>query len=160
MRDKQTSIFDPLFESKYDYLCLLNLGGEDAVRAVQLVRACCRSVADPYPDINHWLDDPNWRVHLVAAVAAILQGPDPETVRRLWHRFDAGSWVTPQLAATLFLVDSDLERQSRTRLEAGCPVDVSELRAMSPLFVTWRPVRPERRGDRRRLPLPWSACWR
>lgn len=124
-------IFEPVFESAHGYLALLGLSGDDAPTAVQLVRDCCRKVADPYPDICRLLADPNWRPHLIAAVAVIVSGNNPEAVRRLWHRIDTGSWVTPQIGVALFLIDRDFEAQSRSRLEAGCPVDATDLRSMT-----------------------------
>jgi hypothetical protein len=124
-------IFDAVFESAHGYLALLNLSAADAPKAVELVRNCCRKTANPYPDICRLLADSNWRPHLVAAVAVIVSGDDSEAVRDLWHRIDTGSWVTPQIGVALYLVDHDFEAQSRIRLEARCPIDVTDLVSMT-----------------------------
>src|SRR5688572_24296551 len=100
-------IFEPVFESAHGYLALLGLNSGDATEAVELVRNCCGKVSNPSSDIYRLLAEPNWRPHLVAAVAAIVSGFDAETANLLWRRLDRGSWVTPQIAAALFLVDPD-----------------------------------------------------
>lgn len=129
--EPEFGIFEPLFESTCGYLKLLHLGGDDSTKAVALVTDCCRQTGDPYRDIRQLLADPNWRLHLVAAVAVIVSDYDSETTKCLWHCIDRGSWVTPQIGVALYLVDPDFELHSRTRLEAGCPVDVSNLMPMT-----------------------------
>ena len=124
-------IFEPVFKTAHGYLSLLNLTADDAPKAVELVLDCCRETTNPYRDICRLLADLNWRPHLVAAVAVIVSGHDPEATRGLWHRIDTGSWVTPQIGVALYLVDRDFEAQSRSRLEAGCPVDMSDLMSMA-----------------------------
>jgi hypothetical protein len=126
-------IFEPVFQTGHGYLALLHLGGDGASQAVAAVRACCRVTSDPHLDICRLLTDSNWRPHLVAAVAAFISGYHSETVRLLWHCLDTGSWVTPQIGATLFVIDPDFSAQTRSRLEAGCPLDASDLISMSPL---------------------------
>jgi hypothetical protein len=123
-------IFEPVFESAHGYLALLNLSS-DATEAVEFVRNCCGKVSNPSSDICRLLTEVNWRPHLVAAVAVIVSGYNAEAVRLLWHRLDCGSWVTPQIAAALFLVDPDFPSKASARLEARCPVDSTELRSMS-----------------------------
>jgi hypothetical protein len=44
-----------------------------------------------------------------------------------------GSWVTAQICSTLSVVDPDFLQRARLRLEGGCPLDISELRAMTPI---------------------------
>jgi hypothetical protein len=124
-------IFEPVFGSAHGYLALLHLSADDAPKAVELVTDCCRKIPNPYPDICRLLVDSNWRPHLVAAVAVIVSGPDNEATRCLWHRLDTGSWVTPQIGVALYLIDRDFEAQSRSRLDAGCPVDESDLMSMT-----------------------------
>jgi hypothetical protein len=126
-------IFEPVFESAHGYLALLGLSSGDATEAVKFVRNCCGKVSKPSSDICRLLAESNWRPHLVAAVAMIVSGFDAEAASLLWRRLDCGSWVTPQIAAALFLVDPDFPAQARARLEARCPVDTTELRSMSPI---------------------------
>lgn len=124
-------IFEPVFESSHGYLALLQLSGDDAPQAVEVVRRCCLSVDDPYPDIRLLLADQIWRPHLVAAIALIVSGHDSESERLAWHCLDTGSWVTPQLGVALSLVDPNFDAQSQSRLNAGCPLDASVLASMS-----------------------------
>lgn len=126
-------IFEPMFESAHGYLALLNLSSADDTEAVEAVRNCCGTVSNPSSDICRLLTNVNWRPHLVAAVAVIVSGYDAEAVRLLWHRLDWGSWVTPQIAAALFLVDPGFHSQARARLEARCQVDSTQLRSMNPI---------------------------
>src|SRR3954466_6713530 len=125
-------IFEPMFQTAHGYLSLLNLGANDADQAVAAVRECCQRASNPFQEIGRLLADSNWRPHLVASVAVFALGFDSETVRLLWRRLDAGSWVTPQIGATLFAIDPGFLAQARSRLEAGCPVDTSDLISLSP----------------------------
>lgn len=125
--------FEPVFQSAHGYLALLNLSSGDEAEAVDLVRRCCQKVPHPVPEICRLLADSNWRPHLVAAVAAILVKPDRDVVRSLWHRMDMGSWVSPQIGVALYIVDPDFEVESRRRLEAECPLNISELASMTAL---------------------------
>jgi hypothetical protein len=115
-------IFEPVFESAHGYLALLGLHAADAAVAVEEVKACCRKVPDPCADICRLLEDRNWRPHLVADVAVIVSGFQSATVKQLWCRLDSGSWVSPQMATALFLVDPDFATQAHIRLIPGCPV--------------------------------------
>jgi len=124
--------FGPVFESAHGYLALLRLHSDDSSAAIEKVRTCCYNASDPCPDICRLLKDWNWRPHLVAAIAVIVSGYQAATVKQLWCRLDSGSWVTPQIAVALFLVDPDFASQAHMRLVAGCPV-VSEQPPTDPL---------------------------
>jgi len=126
-------IFDPVFKTAHGYLALLGLHSGDSREAVDLVRRCCEGNQEATADILKLLKEPNWRPHLVAAVAVIHIGYDVKTVEALWNRLDHGSWVTPQLAVALLLVDTEFVSKAKPRLEAGCPVNYSELLQMSAL---------------------------
>jgi hypothetical protein len=85
------------------YLVLLNLGSvTDSVEALRVIGACAAEEAD----IAALLADANWRPHLVACAAILQRAGDPAAlVEALWRRLAGGSWVSPQIAATLSLVD-------------------------------------------------------
>jgi hypothetical protein len=123
-------VFAPVFESPHGYLALLNLSAGDSGDAVRLVRQCALADTDRLA-ILELLTDLNWRPTLVAAVAAAFLPPDPRITNALWHRLDCGSWVVPQIAVVLSAVDPDFQNQARHRLEAHCPLDYSELRALT-----------------------------
>jgi hypothetical protein len=125
-------IFEPVFEAAYGHGYTLLLHAKYAVY-VDRVRDCCLSTDDPFPDICWLLESENWRPHLVAATAVVVCGYRAEPVRLLWRRLDRGSWVAPQIAAALSIVDPEFVERARERLEAGCPQDSSDLSRMSSL---------------------------
>jgi hypothetical protein len=57
--------------------------------------------------------------------------PTLEMTKRLWGRLDQGSWVAPQVAVVLFMIDPEFEAQARQRLEDHCPIDSTKLLAMT-----------------------------
>lgn len=126
-------VFSPLFDSGPGYLDFLSLDPLQSKLAVSRVIKCCHSSSDPFLDIAPLLDEANWRPHLVAAVALSVLGYNRAAFTKLWAAFDAGSWVTPQLAVVAYLRDPDFPGQARVRLEARCPVDASRVTQSSPL---------------------------
>ena len=122
--------FAPVFESAHGYLALLHLARDDSDAAVRLVRQCAAIDTDRSSTLT-LLSDLDWRPTLVAAVAAALLPLDTRVTNALWHRFDSGSWVVPQIAAVLASIDPDFQLQARRRLELHCPLDSSELRALT-----------------------------
>lgn len=119
-----------MFESAHGYLALLRLNSVDCVDAVRLVRRCASEDVDRADELG-LLGDLNWRPTLVAAVAACFLPPDARIAAALWRRFDAGSWVVPQIAVVLSEMDPDFLTETQRRLEAHCPLDDSELRALT-----------------------------
>lgn len=126
-------IFEPVFASAHGYLALLHLGGTDAAEYVRTVKRCCDSVATPYGDIIKLLENPNWRPHLVAAIALATKGYHELSFEALWSAFDSGSWVSPQLAVVASLHDSNFSNRARSRLSSLCRVDETRGRGMSML---------------------------
>jgi hypothetical protein len=81
------------------------------------------ALADDSPSyVQLMLQDPNWRLHLVAAVATLLSSDRSNYAPALWAAFDAGSWVAPPLACTLYFVDPEFAPAARRRVVALCPV--------------------------------------
>jgi len=110
-------VFAPLFRESAGYLVLLNLNdASESKCAVSLVKKCCESVPDATGDICRFLQELNWRPHLVGAVAVALLPHNPKTIQQLWSAIDADSWVTPQLAAVAFLRDPKFTRRAGERL--------------------------------------------
>ena len=69
-------------------------------------------------ELTALLDDPNWRLHLIAAAGLLLRGPAPATLDALWSRIELGSWVVARLAATAFLLDDRFAERARGWIEA------------------------------------------
>src|SRR6266446_2089749 len=101
-------VFSSLFDPEPRYMDFLNLDPRQSKLAVSRVVECCHSSSDPFLDIACLLDEENWRPHLVAAVALSVLGYNRVAFTKLWNAFDAGSWVTPQLAVVAYLCDLDL----------------------------------------------------
>lgn len=141
-------VFSPLFDSHPGYLNLLHLDVPWNKVTVSRVIECCHSSPDPFPDINRLLDQENWRPHLVAAVALSVFGYNQVAFKKLWDAFDAGSWVTPQLAVAAYLRDPDFSGQAQTRVQARCPIGVSHLTTYGPLerHVAFGPAGPLERS--------------
>jgi hypothetical protein len=130
---RRFGVFSPLFDSEPGYLDLLHLDSPKGNLAVSRVIKYGRLSSDPFLDIDRLLDEENWRPHLVAAVALSVLGYNRAAFTKLWAAFDAGSWVTPQLAVVAYLRDPDFPGQARVRLEARCPVDAFRVTQSSPL---------------------------
>jgi hypothetical protein len=128
-------LFEPLPRSASvpGYLTLLHLQPREAKTAISVIMECCRKSPDAHQDIGRLFDQPDWRPHLVAAVALAAFGYDENTLIKLWSAFDSGSWVTPQLAAVAYLRDPDFAENARVRVRARCPVNDSRVSSMSPL---------------------------
>jgi len=126
-------VFSSLFDPEPRYMDFLNLDPRRSKLAVSRVVECCHSSSDPFLDIACLLDEENWRPHLVAAVALSVLGYNRVAFTKLWNAFDAGSWVTPQLAVVAYLRDPDFSEQAKVRVRARCPVDASRLTPLSPL---------------------------
>jgi hypothetical protein len=68
------------------------------------------------------LASPNWRPHLVAAVAVLCSENRERYSDNIWEAFDSGSWVAPQLAVALSYCDRDFVVNAKNRILNGCPV--------------------------------------
>jgi hypothetical protein len=65
---------------------------------------------------------PDWRPHLVGAVALILDGDRRLDPSLMWKAIDTGSWVTPQLVTAAYLVDPSFPDRLQDRIDARCAV--------------------------------------
>jgi len=117
---KRFEAFAPAFDGFPAYLHLLNL--DHGTEPLSLVATCCRASADVDSDIALLLNDLDWRSHLVGGIALCFVPFRAERLAHLWHAFDSGSWVTPQLAAIASVRDPGFVALARVRLQALCPV--------------------------------------
>ena len=99
-------------------LPLLNL----TFGAVQIVReltiAASRWTHEPDAEIAEMLEGPNWRWHLIAAIACLTCSQGARRVPLLWGTMRRGTWVSPQIAATLSLLDVDFDEHARAFAES------------------------------------------
>lgn len=97
------------------YLSLLHIS--DKAPAVADLVAQGLTAPDAPEHFAALMRQDGWRPHLVGALAVLL-----DTKRRLdrdllWKAIDRGSWVTPQLVATLSLADDTFLQQAQKRLD-------------------------------------------
>lgn len=118
--------FQPAFglgePSAPGYLCLLHAGDPDETRfVVDRIRV---ALGDPGRDgaLRSLLGQPNWRPHLVAAVALLLIEDARPFLTDLWSAVRAGSWVSPQLLAVAAVRDPDFLNVAAAREAEGFAV--------------------------------------
>lgn len=92
---------------RVNYLALLNLH-TDVVNTVTVIK---NIVATEQKDILEsdtlrLLQARNWRYHLIACGVIVAGLNSAELINQLWNVLNRGSWVAPQIAATVSLVDS------------------------------------------------------
>jgi hypothetical protein len=100
-----------------NYLAFLSLRGVEMQEEVGKLRA---ALAEPTPahlerDLTKLLRARNWRFHNIACVAIACERPSETVLDELWACIQAGSWTSPQLAATAAFVDPAFP-QKATRL--------------------------------------------
>jgi hypothetical protein len=104
------------------YLTVLNLHGDDLPAVRRAIARVVQSEPECSPHIRRMLESRNWRPQLVA-LAAALSSPKPSVYASdIWATFDRGSWVAPQLAATLYLTDPDFAAEATRRVAVRCPL--------------------------------------
>jgi hypothetical protein len=105
------------------------LGGIDRADADDIVERINQALAAPAAPLyaKALLSGPDWRLHLVGAVAHLLDQAGRLDRHPLWHAIDTGSWVTPQLVAAAALRDEQFAMKARTRIEQGCPIFPADL---------------------------------
>lgn len=105
------------------YLQLLWLDRDDCQIALDRI-ATALSLGDTERWIAALFDDPDWRPHLVGALALLLGRDAHLDAAPLWRALDAGSWVTPQLVVTAFYADPLFAARVRERVGDGCRINV------------------------------------
>jgi hypothetical protein len=128
-------MFSPLFD-ELDYLTLLNLPPA-ASSAVLSISNLIGQNPNHQEDVLALLRAPDWRLHLIAAVAVLLSPVRDALYPALWDAVDSGSWVSPQLAVVLAICDPEFVDGAKQRILAGCPVVPHTLAAFLHLVRTF-----------------------
>jgi hypothetical protein len=89
---------------------------------------------------------PDWRPHLVGAAALILDAGRRLDPSSMWKAIDAGSWVTPQLVTTAYLIDPSFADRVRERIDAKCAVAVPTDLSPGERHRATGPATPEQRS--------------
>lgn len=114
-------LFEPREGSVGGYLQLLNLSlTDDANDAIDRITRAL-AAPDASQSVGQMLSQMDWRPHLVAAVACLVNS-DEMVVEDLWCTLDRGSWVTPQLVVVALLVDPDFPERAMSRVARRCPI--------------------------------------
>ena len=126
-------------------LLLLSMRSGEARGVIERIERALSS-ADSSRSVDAMLASADWRHHLVAAVALILDAGQRLDPAPLWAAIDAGSWVTPQLVATAYLIDPSFADRLRARIKAGCPVEVPANLSPEERHRATGPASPEQRS--------------
>lgn len=122
----QTLFFqDSEFEGKTcrlsiaNYLAFLSLRGTKVQEEIFKIRS---ALAQPAPahlerDLTSLLRARNWRFHNIACVAIACGGASATLLAELWCCIHAGSWTSPQLAATAAYVDPGFQQKAALLIE-------------------------------------------
>jgi hypothetical protein len=99
------------------YLELLHMQGQAAQIVIDRTE---RAVAAEAPQrwVDRLLADRDWRPHLVACAAFLVDRKGVLDPKPLWTAIDAGSWAVPQLAVTALFVDPGFSEAARARVES------------------------------------------
>ncbi|MBS2033783.1 hypothetical protein JST97_02295 [bacterium] len=130
------SAFDPIFESG-DYLSLLHIS-PNCAGVVERIGEIARNCQNLESEFSSLLND-GWRPALVACVALFGQCSEA-LLEKLWAALDRGSWVAPQMAVTLSLLDPNFPEKARQRLLSGCPPQVPEKPITAEIHVSDGPA--------------------
>jgi hypothetical protein len=104
--------FPTFLEAYRAYVRLLRV----AAKELWIVETCVLVSQTPEAEVLALFRGRNWRTHLVGATAMLAGVASPAVLGQAWERLDDGSWIAPQLAATLLLTDGAFEPRARARL--------------------------------------------
>jgi hypothetical protein len=116
-------------------------GGEGVGRSEQT-----RSSEDAVRGVDALFASPDWRPHLLGAVALLLDAGRRLDPSPLWTAVDAGSWVTPQLVTTAYLIDPSFPDRLRDRIDAKCTVVIPPNLSPTERHRASGPASPEQRS--------------
>jgi len=101
---------------------LLNLNDKNRSQyAIITIQNILNENSNLEPELHALIDSMNWRLHLVAGIALLLNAAI-DFSDRLWWAFDGGSWISPQLTVMLFFRDPHFSQNAKDRLSQRCPV--------------------------------------
>ena len=129
MAFEQFGPYASIFASGTSYLSLLRLCSEETEPTIDRIQSALGKNAHAQ-GIHAMLSEPNWRPHLVAALAITLNRGEFFNFNPLWCAIDAGSWVTPQLVVTALFSDPAFASQVVSRIETHCSVTPPQIGVM------------------------------
>ncbi len=126
-------------------LTLLSMRGAEAAAVIgRIEQALCAD--DAVRGVGALFASPDWRPHLIGAVALILDSGRRLDPMAMWQAIDAGSWVTPQLVTTAYFIDPSFAARVRERIDAQCAVTVPANLSAAERHRATGPATPEQRS--------------
>jgi hypothetical protein len=104
-------------------LRLLSMRGAEVGAVIGRIEQAL-SADDAVRGVGALFASPDWRPHLIGAVALLLDAGRRLDSTAMWQAIDAGSWVTPQLVTTAYFIDPSFADRVRERIDAKCAVAV------------------------------------
>lgn len=129
MKDLGFGVFDNFWNDGPKHLAFLGLtdiGDSLDILHDILTNHTHNEVAD---GLEHMLAHPDWRPHLVAAVAILKMPPAEQEpwMGVLWQRLKEGSWVSPQLLVVLSHIDPDFTEKAIHIVRNGFEVTYTDM---------------------------------
>ncbi|MGD0503773.1 MAG: hypothetical protein ABSD02_13610 [Steroidobacteraceae bacterium] len=126
-------------------LALLSMRGTEVGAVVDRIEQAL-SADDAVRGAGALFASPDWRPHLIGAVALILDAGRRLDSMAIWQAIDSGSWVTPQLVTTAYLIDPSFADRLRQRIDAKCAVTVPANLSPAARHLATGPATPEQRS--------------
>jgi hypothetical protein len=97
-----------------NYLAFLSLQGSEIQEEIAKLRSALTEPTSAHleRDLVSLLRARNWRFHNIACVAISCCGASKAVLAELWLCIQAGSWTSPQLAATAAYIDPDFQTKA------------------------------------------------
>lgn len=114
---KYNKLFRPSGLILPGYLSLLNLYDKEADTALDQLEFANKN-GGKQKHIDRMLSGKNWRPHLVACCALLLDREGRFTTDSLWECLKRGSWVSPQLVVSASLRETEFEARTAELLKS------------------------------------------
>jgi len=104
--------------SRINYLALINLH-TDVESTVQTIKDIVETEQKDIleRDTLLLLQARNWRFHLVACGVMLAGISSGKSLNQLWNILQKGSWVVPQIAATVYILDPQFDSRALEAIE-------------------------------------------
>lgn len=131
-------IFKEFWNEHPNHLPFLNLNSQDSedsecnlIKSIQRLDLLCNNHSETEVEdgIEKLLNEENWRPHLVGILASFKLPLDRQQIfiPMFWERLEKGSWISPQILAVLYMIDSDFEIKAKKILQDGFEVKFSPM---------------------------------
>lgn len=109
--------FAHFWDNEPRHLSLLGLTDDRSEEAIRELLSILGSSSAIAAELHQLLRDNDWRPQLVGAVALAFGAGDASHHDDMWAQVEAGSWVVPQLAAVLSVVDNTFTLRAKALVD-------------------------------------------